>query len=339
MTATKIALAVVPSEEHFLIGHPESPARFQHFENLFDLPFQEDLVHIPSKSLEVETAKLVHTAEYLDYLKESSGGFLDYGDTYATPNSFESALEACGSTLSVVDYVLNNESAYGFALVRPPGHHASKQTPGGFCLINNIAVAARYAQSQNHRKVMIYDFDVHHGNGTQYIFEEDPSVLYISSHQEGIYPLTGYMEETGVGSGEGSIVNIPLPSRSGDKTLELISSRILKPLAQRHQPDLLLISAGFDGHWRDPLANLQFTMQGYHQLARDLAAIADEYCRGHLAFVLEGGYQPDSLYQSIAVTLYGLRGDSIPDWALETPTHPEVSNTSRIEMVEKLHQI
>jgi acetoin utilization deacetylase AcuC-like enzyme len=339
MSQTKIALSIVPSAEHFLLGHPESPNRFRHFENLFDSPFHNVLSRVPSASLEMKVAERVHTPQYLAHLKNSTEGFLDYGDTYATQGSFEAALLASGTTVATLEALINGEEDQAIALVRPPGHHASKEQAGGFCLLNNIAIAARHAQALNFRKVLIYDFDVHHGNGTQDIFEKDPDVYYISSHQEGIYPLTGHINETGIGLGKGKTVNITLPAGSGDQTLELISSRLLKPIVAQFRPDIILISAGFDGHWRDPLAGLQFTRYGYYRLTQQLKSIADEYCGGRLFFVLEGGYDPDTLYHCIVAVLDALLGNSPPDKSDEQLNRFEVSNQERIEVIERIHRI
>ena len=188
---------------------------------------------------------------------------IDYAPTYVTPSSYDDALLAAGAVVEVATKVWPGaEASSGFALIRPPGHHATATQAMGFCLLNNIAIAARQLQALGARRLMIVDIDVHHGNDTQAIFERDAHILYLSTHQAGIYPGTGFLDETGVGDGIGSVVNIPLPPYVGDAGLLACLDQIAAPLAARFAPDALLVSAGFDTHWRDPLANLQLSCSG-----------------------------------------------------------------------------
>ena len=259
----KIAIAIVSSEQHVLQGHPERPARFQHFDALLGSPLGSSLQVLEPTPASLDVLNEVHPGSYLREIQAASRrgpGFVDYGDTYVTGASYEAALSAAGGALTVTDSVIQSDFDAGFALIRPPGHHASETKAGGFCLLNNIAIAARQAQSMGLGKVMIIDFDVHHGNGTEAIFFEDAQVLYLSTHQWGIYPGTGSLNAIGSGHGEGTIVNVPLPAGAGDQAFERIGEQIIVPIAERFRPDLLLVSAGFDAHWRDPLASLQLTI-------------------------------------------------------------------------------
>jgi len=182
----------------------------------------------------------------------------------------------------------------------------------GFCLLNNMAIAVRAAQRLGCPKVMIVDFDVHHGNGTQETFEADPSVLYVSTHQQGIYPGTGRLEERGVGAAQGFNVNLPLPANAGDEAFGQIAAAFLHPLALRFAPDMLLVSAGYDAHWRDPLANLQLTTTGFHRLSQSLVEIARRHCGGRALFVLEGGYDPAVVREGVLASIASMTGQAVP---------------------------
>jgi acetoin utilization deacetylase AcuC-like enzyme len=284
----------------------------------------------------------VHPPSYVSALEEAAShgpGFLDHGDTYITTASYEAALEAVGGAIDVVQAVIDGQANSGFALVRPPGHHTSATRPSGFCLLNNIAIAARYVQSLGYPRVMIFDFDVHHGNGTQDLFEMDPGILYISTHQYGIYPGTGSIHEIGSGEGSGSVVNIPLPARAGDQAFDTITIQVLEPIARRFQPDILLISAGFDAHWNDPLASLQLSTTGYNQLGISLLHLAEELCEGKIVYFLEGGYDPDDLWDNVLAILYSLVGDPLPVDRLGSAPFPEVGIDQIIETLQSLHDI
>lgn len=342
MTVPEIAIAIVPSSEHDLESHPENVGRFQFFHRLADYTDHYRLHQIGSQPATLEDLQRVHPLEYLQALEravESGPGFIDYGDTYVTPDSFRAAKNAAGGLIAVLDTIDHSSIQHGFALIRPPGHHATANKPMGFCLLNNVAIATRYAQELGYRRVMIVDFDVHHGNGTQAIFEEDPEVLYFSTHQVGIFPGTGRLNETGRGPGEGSIINLPLPARCGDQAIEQICEQILIPSAERFKPDLILVSAGFDAHWEDPLANLQFTLSGYHRLSSILKSIASEHCKGKILFVLEGGYNPKTLYEGIKCVLLALSDESAPIYPGDTPRYSEPSIDSIIAEAKQIHGI
>ncbi len=208
----------------------------------------------------------------------------------------------------------------------------------GFCLFNNIAIAAREAQARGVRKIMIVDFDVHHGNGTQRAFYTDPNVLFVSSHQWGIYPGTGAESETGAEAGKGTTVNIPLPSGAGDEALARIADELLAPLAERFAPELLLVSAGFDGHFRDPLAGLQFSGSGFHGISSALVELARRHTGGRLFFVMEGGYDLPALANGMVNVVRALRGDG-PDESLGPAPYPEPSIAELIQRLRVRHDL
>jgi acetoin utilization deacetylase AcuC-like enzyme len=238
---------------------------------------------------------------------ESGGGWLD-GDTYCTARSYDVALRAAGAAMRAAELVMQQHEPYSaFALVRPPGHHATPDRAMGFCLFNNAAVAARSAQRlYGAERVAMIDIDVHHGNGTQDVFYEDPSVLYCSLHQFPLYPGTGTQGETGAGRGEGANVNVPLPpGTDGERWMDAFDARVT-PAVAAHRPDVIIVSAGYDAHAADPLAELRLATETYAQVAARIAAMAGELCGGRTVWVLEGGYDLDALAASVGVTLQAL---------------------------------
>ena len=230
-------------------------------------------------------------------------------DTYALPVSLDVARLAAGAVIGAVDAVLSARADNALAIVRPPGHHATAERAMGFCLLNNIAIAARYAQTaQGIEKVLIFDYDVHHGNGTNDIFYADRSVYFISIHQSPFYPGTGASDEVGAGAGRGYTLNIPLAGGHGDASYRRLFGELVMPAVERFDPDLMLISAGFDAHWSDPLANMQLTLEGYDYLARECIGMAERMCDGQIVFVMEGGYDLPALangWVNIARALLG----------------------------------
>jgi len=240
----------------------------------------------------------------------AGGGWLD-PDTVVSPGSYKAALYAAGANLVAVEAILAGQATAAFCLVRPPGHHACPERAMGFCLFNNIAVAARYAQDKHGlERILIADFDAHHGNGTQEAFYEDDRVLYFSTHQYPLYPGTGDWDETGAGPGRGFTVNVPLPPGTGDDGCLRAYEEILLPIARRYRPQLILVSAGYDAHWADPLTSMNLSITGYGRLAALLKSLADEVCSGRLVFTLEGGYHLDVLSYGILATLRSLAGDT-----------------------------
>lgn len=245
----------------------------------------------------MEDLEAVHTREHVMRIKrmcDAGGGMLDGGDTHASGASYEVARLAAGSVLSCIDAVLGASVRAAFCAVRPPGHHAERGEPMGFCLFNNVAVGARYAQRRRGvERVAILDWDVHHGNGTQHIFEEDPSVLYVSLHQYPFYPGTGAASDRGIGAGEGATLNIPLPAGTGEERYRDEFVRRVVPALEEFAPGLLMISAGFDAHRDDPLADMRLTERSFGEFTRLVAPIAP------IVSVLEGGYNLSALASSV----------------------------------------
>ncbi|HXE54179.1 MAG TPA: histone deacetylase [Tepidisphaeraceae bacterium] len=238
----------------------------------------------------------IHTPQYVERIRkicQTGGGLLDEGDTPVVPASFEIAKIAVGALLGCCDAVVAGRVRRAFAAVRPPGHHAEPHRPMGFCLFSNVAIAARYLQrAHGLGKIAIVDFDVHHGNGTQAAFEDDPSVLFISLHQDPrtCYPGTGYDYEVGVGAGRGLTLNIPFPAGSGDEDyLRVMHSRVA-PKLDGFRPEIMLISAGFDAHQDDPLAQIHLSEEAFAQITRILVQVAQTHCHGRIISSLEGGY-------------------------------------------------
>lgn len=285
-------------------GHPESPARLMAImDRLESSGLLERLVRIAPSVEPAEWLTLVHDPRYVEHVERSclSGqGFVDTMDAPACEESYEVALKALSGVLSAVDAVMAEEVRNAFCAVRPPGHHALRDRAMGFCLFNNIAVAARYIQKWHCLgKVLIVDWDVHHGNGTQDVFFDDPSVLYFSVHQYPHYPGTGIAAQTGSGAGRGYTVNVPLAMGSCDRELEDGFKGSLFPAARRFEPDFVLISAGFDAHIADPLAGLGVSAEGFGRLTRMVMKIAAEFCNGRIVSMLEGGYNLSGLADSV----------------------------------------
>jgi acetoin utilization deacetylase AcuC-like enzyme len=209
----------------------------------------------------------------------------------------------------------------------------------GFCLLNNIALAARRAQVLGLRRVLIVDFDVHHGNGTQAATETDPDILYLSTHQMGIYPGSGAIHDTGSGPGAGSVVNIPLPGGAGDRAFTQIAERAIAPLAERFAPQILLVSAGFDAHWRDPLAGLQLTIAGYHALGRTLAQIARAHCEGRIVVALEGGYDPQVVAEGIFAIALAISGLELVHDPIGAAPQPEPEVSQALDQLARTHRL
>lgn len=299
--------------EHNQPGHPENARRLERImDTLRDAGVLERLTPVEARpATEAELAR-VHTPAYIAQVRrvaERGGGHLD-ADTYMNARSYDAAVMAAGGLLALVEAVVEGRVQNGFALVRPPGHHALPDRGMGFCLFNNVAVAARHAQTlPGIRRVFIADIDVHHGNGTQAVFEADPTVFYFSTHEYPYYPGTGHWKETGVGEGKGSVLNVPLPAGVGDQGYLRVYEELVWPLARRFRPDLILVSAGYDSHWQDPLAMMQLSLGGYARIARELVAMAGELCAGRIVFTLEGGYHLDVLAHGVLNAFYALLGE------------------------------
>lgn len=302
------ALAFDPTHAgHTTSGHPENHERLTAvWSRLQQSGLTDQVVRVSPTTAPWEAIERVHSRAYVASLRGAHAErtiWLD-PDTYMTPESLEIALRAAGGTLGCVDLVMSGVAANAFALNRPPGHHATPSRAMGFCLFNHIALAARHAQRQfGAQRVAIVDFDVHHGNGTQDAFYADESVLFVSLHQSPLYPGTGDAEERGEGPGLGSTINLPLPAGCSDATHQEAFRRVVVPALDRFKPDLLLVSAGYDSHWKDPLANMRVSVSGFATMVRTLLESADRLCDGRLVACLEGGYDLAALPLCVEASL------------------------------------
>ncbi|MFM7841257.1 MAG: histone deacetylase, partial [Nitrospira sp.] len=277
------------------MSHPESPERLRAIVRKLEqdgvLP---KLVRVDPAPAADEWIMQVHDPVYVAALKKqapSSGRISLDADTSMSPGSLPAAYLAAGGLLAVADAIMAGHVDNAFCAVRPPGHHAERNRGMGFCLFNNVAIAARYFQKKHHlARVLIVDWDVHHGNGTQHAFDEDPSILFFSTHQYPHYPGTGSAEEQGRGQGEGMTINVPMTAAAGDDEYRTVFSKVLVPAADKFKPDVVIISAGFDAHQDDPLASMGLTEAGYADLTSIVAGIARQYSQGRILSSLEGGY-------------------------------------------------
>lgn len=303
--------------KHDLSNHPENASRLVAImQRLEASGMLARLTAIPASDVPMEALLAVHDGGYVDRVRrwaEAGGGWLG-PDTYIVAASYQAALRAAGGVRNATWAVLRGEVHNAFALVRPPGHHALPQTGMGFCLFNNVAIAAQDAlRAGAVERLLIADWDVHHGNGTAEIFAAEPAVLYFSTHEYPFYPGTGAADEVGYGAGRGSLINVPLPANVGDAGLQRAFAEVLVPAARRFRPQLILVSAGYDGHWRDPLARLLVSVQGYARLTRILMDLAAECCEGRLVLALEGGYDLEALAHCVLASLAVLAGEEPAD--------------------------
>ncbi len=327
---------------HTQEGHPENYRRLDKTWSLLQADgILQQLIEVPSSPAPLDAILRVHTVRYVEALQKLSargGGHVD-GDTYVNPDSYQAALLAAGGLLNLTDVVLQGQADNGFALIRPPGHHARPQVGMGFCLFANVAIAARWAQDHHGiGRILIVDFDVHHGNGTQDAFYDDPTVLFFSTHQYPYYPGTGAADEVGVELGHGATLNVPLPTLVGDQGYLEIFRRILAPAAREFRPELIILSAGYDAHWLDPLASMNLSITGYTKLVEAVMALADELCGGKLVCALEGGYHLDVLAHSVLSTLRVLSGSTqaVSD-PFGPPAEAERPVSALLDRIQKLH--
>ena len=287
--------------------HPEGPERLVMIDRMLsEFPLKEYVADIPPRDATFQELAWIHEERYIrriEQTRESSFTVLD-PDTSATSDSYAAALRAAGGTMAAAEAVLNGSYPAAFAFVRPPGHHAEAGRAMGFCLFNNVAIAAMYALRRHGlQRVLIVDWDVHHGNGTMHSFYETDEVLYFSIHQYPHYPGTGRSNEIGRGAGEGYTVNVPLYGGQGDAEYLYLFRELLLPVAREYAPQLILVSTGFDTHRNDPLAGMQLSGDAYGRMTAILQQLSAECCPGRLAFTLEGGYDHAALGEGISAVL------------------------------------
>lgn len=307
--------AIISSPNHMAhdeLRHVEQAARLQAINAALDASgLRPDLLKLAAHPATEPQILAVHEARMLAAVRATTAhehAWLD-ADTYTTSGSYDAALMAAGAALGAVEAVIAGRASNAFALVRPPGHHATPGRPMGFCLFNNVAIAARYAlDTLGLERVAIVDYDVHHGNGTQDCFYSDGRVLFCSTHASPLYPGTGAAHEVGEGPGYGTTLNIPLPHNTGDLAFAQCYEQLVLPALHRFAPQLILVSAGYDGHWADPLGSLALSVSGYAALTQQLLEAAQRLCQGRLVLVLEGGYHLQALRACVIAALHVLLG-------------------------------
>ncbi len=279
--------------------HPECPERLEFiYRMLNEKGIINELMQLPPRDATREEITSVHTGEYYEFIestKDREFTKID-ADTSANRYSFDAAVRGAGGFISSLDGMINGFLDNAFTLPRPPGHHAEKDRAMGFCLFNHVAVGAAYLLNNGFNRILVIDWDVHHGNGTQNIFYDRSEVLYFSTHQFPFYPGTGSLNEKGTSDGEGFTLNVPMPARMNDEDYITVFNRLLIPVIEQYKPDILLVSAGFDSYFLDPLGGMEVSENGFAALTRIVLNEAEKHCQGKVAFVLEGGYNIQGLY-------------------------------------------
>ncbi len=338
-------------------NHPERPQRVEMAMKVLEALNwleRDGLVVMPPRAASVDELALVHDRDYIQEIKDAAeeaatkaeqgerDTYFFATDTYISAQSYAAAIKAAGAPLTAIDALMRGEIDNAYCLVRPPGHHALPDDAMGFCLFNNVAIAAKYALEQyGLERVMIIDYDVHHGNGIQDIFYTDPRVLYFSVHQAPFYPGTGLSGERGEGAGLGTTINVPLPANTGFETYEPVFRQVMAHAADRFNPQLILVSAGFDAHWNDPLGQMNLSTSGFAKLTGIIIELAQSLCNGRLVMVQEGGYSLDAMGAGVATCINLLLGDDAAVDSLgagPNPTPPfRVNSDALIAELRRIH--
>lgn len=306
-------------------GHPERPDRIRVLLEMLGQRSSAGIIRIEPSPAAVEDIALHHDQDHIARVAATAGrgAFHFDADTPTGARSYATALLAAGGVVGLVEAIARGELDNGFAMVRPPGHHAESFKPMGFCLFNNVGIAARVLRCRHGlERILIMDWDLHHGNGTQHAFYDDPAVLYVSTHQYPFYPGTGAADEVGVGAGTGFTVNVPLAAGSGDAELVEAFEHVIDPVVRQYRPEFVLVSAGFDCHRRDPLGQLRATEDGIDVMTRSLLRAAADSAEGRLAVVLEGGYDLQAMASCASRVLDGLGGARLNDAPPVVPGGP-----------------
>jgi len=291
---------------------PDTPKRLKGIYSMLTDPDMQDLfVDILPEKADKEDILLFHTPEYFEKIAETRGKELIAftADTHASENSFDAALYASGGLLNAISQVTARKIKNAFALVRPPGHHAEKSRAMGYCLFNHVALGAIFARKRlKLGRILIIDWDIHHGNGTQHAFAKDPNVLFFSIHQTRLFPGTGSFTDTGSGEGEGYTINLPIPKGYGDAEYTAILEQLLGPVAEQFAPELIIVSAGFDTHGDDPMGGMRMTANGFAGMTASIKKIANKVCKGKIVMSLEGGYNCEALSRAVKAVLKEMAG-------------------------------
>jgi acetoin utilization deacetylase AcuC-like enzyme len=337
--------------------HPERPQRVEVAIKVLEALGwlkRDGLLLLPPRAATVDELAAIHEREYISRVEkacqkvareaETGGPKTRFfaTDTYVSAKSYEVALKAAGAPLTAIDAILEGRANNAYCLVRPPGHHAVPESAMGFCLFNNVAVAARYAiDHHGMERVMIIDYDVHHGNGTQEVFYADPRVLYFSLHQAPFYPGTGLAEERGEGPGFGTTINVPLPAKTTFDSYKAVFRQVMMPAADRFRPQMILVSAGFDAHWNDPIGDMNLSTAGFAQLNMILVELANLLCDGRLVMVQEGGYSLDAMGACVATSVNILLGDDAAVDSLGPPPDVEwrLNDDALIAELRRIHEL
>jgi len=330
-------------EAHDEPSHVERKTRLQAIEAaLSESGLRDELLTLPTTPATDSQLQAVHDRRLIETVRwTSTQDNAWFGvDTYTTRQTWDAACMSAGAAIAAVDAVAEGRADNAFSLSRPPGHHATPSQPMGFCFFNNVAVAARHAFLRHGvSRVAIIDFDVHHGNGTQDCFYDDSTVFFCSTHASPLYPGTGGEGEVGVEDGYGTTLNLPLPYRTGDMGFAQLYDKVVLPAVRRYSPEMILVSAGYDAHWDDPLGPLSLSITGYGMLTQRLMALADELCGGRIVFVLEGGYSLPALAGGVVATLQTMLGRNTVDDPLGPANTAEPDLTTFIRRTLDRHPI